>query len=196
MLVLQTLELSTLQLTSYNGVMFMHPEQVVGACQLKPTDVVADFGAGSGFVSKASARFVPKGVVYAVELQRGLVERLQHEAKESGINNLYPIWGDIEIDKGTTLADKSVDLVILSNILFQLDDKQGCVSEVNRVLKTGGRVLVIDWSESFGGLGPTVNSVFDLTKAKEVFLKKGFSILTENLPAGDHHYAIIFKKES
>lgn len=172
----------------------MNPEQVITACQLSPGDVVADFGAGSGFMSRAAAKLIPKGTVYAIELLRGMVERLQHEAKEAGLSNLHPIWGDIEAPRGTSLEDGTVDFVILSNILFQLEDKQACVTEAFRVLKPSGRVLVLDWSESFGGLGPAPHHVFAAPAAKELFERKGFKLLSEKLPAGEHHYAILFKK--
>ncbi|HSE56485.1 MAG TPA: class I SAM-dependent methyltransferase [Candidatus Paceibacterota bacterium] len=174
--------------------MFMHPEAIIAAAQLRPSDVVADFGAGSGFMSRAAAKLVPQGTVYAIELQRGLVERLEHDAKEANLSNLHPIWGDIESPKGSSLADASVDVVILSNILFQLDDKSGAVAEVARVLKPASKVLVIDWTESFGGLGPAPQHVFRPEQARALFEQRGLQVVTDQLPAGEHHYAILLRK--
>ncbi len=174
--------------------MFMEPSAILAMCHLQTTDVVADFGAGSGFVSRAAAVLVPQGSVFAIEIHRDIVARLTREVAEMHIANLHPLWGDIEILGGSKLGDASVDFLILSNILFQLDDRQGCLQEVNRVLKPGGRVLVVDWTESFGGMGPRPEMVLTKQQAIELCTRLGFTILTDTMKAGDHHYAILFKK--
>jgi ubiquinone/menaquinone biosynthesis C-methylase UbiE len=87
-----------------------------------------------------------------------------------------------------------MDFVILSNVLFHLEDKQGCAKEVVRVLKDGGRVLIVDWSESFGGMGPVPTQVVPADRAAAFFTSLGLTVLTTTLPAGDHHYAILLKK--
>lgn len=172
----------------------MNPAQMLAACNLQISDTVADFGAGSGFMARAIAGIVSRGNVFAVEINRDLVARIRHEAEEGHITNLHPLWGDIEIAGGTKLAEGSVDVVVLSNILFQIDDKTNALKEAFRVLKNGGRMLVVDWQESFGGLGPVPTRVFNQTMAEELISKIGFTKLSDNLPAGEHHYAILFKK--
>lgn len=172
----------------------MNPAQMLAACNLQVSDTVADFGAGSGFMARAIAGIVTRGNVFAIEINRDLVARITHEAEEGQITNLHPLWGDIEIAGGSKLAEASVDVVVLSNILFQIDDKPNALKEAFRVLKTGGRLLVVDWQESFGGLGPTPARVFNQATAEELILKIGFTKLSDNLPAGEHHYAILFKK--
>jgi ubiquinone/menaquinone biosynthesis C-methylase UbiE len=174
--------------------MFMDPARTLAACNVQTTDVVADFGAGSGFVSRAAAAYVPQGQVFAIEINRDLVARLTREVADLKLPNVHPIWGDIEIPGGSTLGDDSTNLVILSNIMFQLDDKQGCAKEAYRVVKTGGRVLVIDWSESFNGMGPASHHVFTKDVAEALFTHTGFTKLSESIPVGEHHYAILFKK--
>jgi SAM-dependent methyltransferase len=174
--------------------MFMDPAVMLAAVNLHATDSIADFGSGSGFVARAAAKFVPQGSVFAIEINRDLVERLTREASDLHLANIHPIWGDIEIPNGSNLANESMDFVILSNILFQLDDKAGCVREVFRVLAPGGRVLLIDWSESFGGMGPAPHHVLTKEVAEELFTRAGFTKLSDSIAAGEHHYAILFKK--
>lgn len=174
--------------------MFMEPARMLAACNLQVTDNVADFGAGSGFMARAIASIVTQGNVFAVEINRDLVARVIHEVEENQIKNLHPLWGDIEILRGSKLGDASVDMVVLSNILFQLDDKVGCIKEATRVLRPGGRILIIDWTESFGGLGPAPHHVFEQKMAEELLTKSGFTKLSDSLPAGEHHYAILFRK--
>lgn len=174
--------------------MFMDPRRTLEACNLQVTDSIADFGAGSGFTAHAAALLVPKGNVFAIELQRDMVTRIMRDAQEHQIPNLHPLWGDVEIPNGSTLKAESIDFVILSNILFQLDDRLGALHEAKRVLKTGGRLLVVDWQESFGGLGPTQRQVITQQAVEALALQLGFTKLSDNIPSGDHHYAILFKK--
>ena len=174
--------------------MFMDPKSMLSLCNLQTTDSVADFGAGSGFLARAAASLVPHGNVFAIEINKDIVARLTRETVELHLDNVHPIWGDIEIAGGSKLDNQSMDFVILSNVMFHLDDKSGCVAEVLRVLKSGGRALVVDWSESFGGMGPIASAVFSKDRAIELFTKAGFAVANDALGAGDHHYAILFRK--
>lgn len=176
--------------------MFMEPTALLALCNLQTTDAVADFGAGSGFLSRAAAAIVRSGTVFAIDVNRDIVARLAREATEMNIRNLQALWGDIEIDGGSKLADSSVDFVILSNVMFHLDDKEGCLREAKRVLKSGGRALIVDWTDAFGGMGPRPQAVFSKDAAKALVQKLGFSILTDTMPAGDHHYAILLRKDA
>lgn len=172
----------------------MEPAAMLALCNLQTTDTVADFGAGSGFMSRAAATLVPQGNVFAIEIHRDIVARLTREATEMNIKNLHALWGDIEVHGGSKLADASVDFCIVSNVLFHLDDKQGCLNEVNRVLKAGGRMLVVDWTDSFEGMGPSPQMVFSKENAMALCTRIGFTMMTDTIPAGAHHYAILFKK--
>ena len=172
----------------------MNPAQLLAACNLQTTDSVADFGAGSGFLSRAAAALVPKGQVFAIEIHREIVARLARDAQEAHLDNLHPLWGDIELPGGTRLDNESVDFVIVSNVLFHIDDKIACINEAKRILKPGGRLCVVDWSESFGGIGPAPGAVVTKQVAEELCTRAGFTKLSDSIPGGEHHYAILFKK--
>lgn len=175
--------------------MFMDPAQTLAACNLQTTDTVADFGAGSGFVARAAAALVPSGTVFAIEINRDIVARLTREVAENNIKNIQTLWGDIEVRGGSQLADASADFIILSNVLFHLDDKNGCIVEATRVLKPGGRLLVVDWTESFSGMGPAPHQVVTQAMAESLLARAGFTKLSDNIPSGAHHYGVLFKKQ-
>lgn len=172
----------------------MDPMYTLSACNLQTTDIVADFGAGSGFVAYAAARFVPHGQVFAIEINKDIVARLTREITERRIKNIIPLWGDIEVRGGTQLKDGSVDFVILSNIFFQLEDRSSCLAEAFRILRPEGRVLLVDWTESFAGMGPLPHQVFSKQMAEDLLGRAGFSQLSSSIPAGEHHYGVLFKK--
>lgn len=173
--------------------MFMDPYNILAECNIASTDTVADFGAGAGFVSFTAAKFASHGQVYAIEINRDIVSRMSRDINERAIRNVTPLWGDIEVRGGTGLKDGSIDFVILSNIMFQLEDREGCLDEVKRVLKDEGRVLLVDWKESFAGMGPSPHQVFKKNMAEDLFNRYGFSQIS-NINAGEHHYGILFKK--
>ncbi len=174
--------------------MFSDPDKNLEQFGLTAHMTVADLGAGSGAYTVAAARRVRDfGKVYAIEVQKDLAIRVKNAASKEGLSNVEAIWGDIERRGGTKLADSSVDAVIASNVLFQLEDKEGSVSEIDRILKPGGKVLVIDWKESYGGMGPEAGAVLSADQAKHLFLAKGFSFEKDIAP-GRQHYGFIVKK--
>ncbi|OGJ11238.1 hypothetical protein A2565_00835 [Candidatus Nomurabacteria bacterium RIFOXYD1_FULL_36_19] len=156
---------------------------------------VADFGAGTGAYSLASSRHVGHtGHVYAVEVQKGLVKKLESEIKEWKVSNVECIWGNIEKLHGTKIADHSMDAVIVANVLFQAEDKIGLIDEASRILKNGGKVLFIDWASSFSGMGPSEEHVVLPNVATDLFTKRGFKFV-EKITTNEHHYGIIFIRE-
>lgn len=172
--------------------MFLHPDVILAECHLGPTDTVVDLGAGSGALSRAAATYITGGTIFAIEVRRQMVETLTREIHHWKTPQIHAMWGDIEVKGGTTLKDACADFVILSNTLFQLEDKKGCILEIKRILRAGGRVLLIDWSESYGGMGPAPHHVLTKEKAKALFEQEGFHILRDDLSAGAHHYGILF----
>jgi ubiquinone/menaquinone biosynthesis C-methylase UbiE len=175
--------------------MFSNPELNVAKLGLKDGMKVADFGAGTGMYSKAAAQRVgPNGKVYAIEVQKDLVKKLENDIKIWKLSNIECIWGDIEKKHGTKIADGTIDAVIISNVLFQAEDKLGLIDEAKRVLGKDGKVLLIDWADSFGGMGPTPLHIINQQKAIEIFSSRGFKF-SENVVVSDHHYGIIFIHE-
>lgn len=175
--------------------MFSNPEQNVLQLGLREGMRVADFGTGTGAYSiAASSRVGHTGCVYAIEVQKGLLKRLEKEIKECGLSNIDCIWGDIEKLHGTKIADHSMDVVIIANVLFQAEDKLGVIDEASRILKKGGKILFIDWLSSFSGMGPSESHVVDPKMAINLFTKRGFKLL-EKINTSPHHYGIIFTHE-
>lgn len=172
--------------------MFSNPEQNVLKLGLREGMRVADFGAGTGAYSFAAGRHVGHtGHVYAVEVQKGLLKKLETEIKELGVLNVECIWGDIEKVGGTKIADHSMDVVIIANVLFQAEDKMGLLDEAKRILKNNGKILFIEWVNSFNGMGPAPLHIIEERIAVDLFTKRGFK-LSEKITTNEHHYGIIF----
>ena len=170
--------------------MFTDPVKNLKAFGLREDNIVADLGAGTGHYSIAAGMLVPRGKVYAVELQKDFLETIKSKAKDAHLNNVEILLGNVEKIGGTKIGDSIVDAVIVSNILFQVVDKEKFIEEIKRILKLKGRVLLIDWSESSIMSG---NTIIPKDKALEMFKKKGF-VVDREIDVGEHHYGMILIK--
>ena len=174
--------------------MFSDPENNVKQFALAPGMQVADFGSGSGFYSMAIARAVaPDGRVFAVDIQKDLLEKLKNGAKQNHLNNIDVIWGDLEHVGGTKLRENSLDAVTICNLFFQIENKDSLCLEAKRILKLNGRVFVVDWAASFGGIGPQEKDVVSKIKMTTIFHDHGF-VLDREISAGAQHYGLVFRK--
>ncbi len=173
---------------------FADPKENLKNLDIKDGWKVADFGTGSGFYALELARRVGEsGKVYAVDVQKDLLTRLKNKAAADKLLNLEIVWADIDGVGGTKLADSFLDGIVISNTLFQSENKDNLVKEAGRILKKGGEVLVSDWADSFGGLGPQAGHVVKASDAEPIFTKNGF-VLLRSFDAGEHHWGLIFKK--
>jgi len=156
--------------------------------------MVADFGSGSGHYTLAASELVGEsGKVYAIDIQQALLKKVKDLSRTEHRTNIEVLWGDLEKQGGSKLRENSMDVVIVANILFQIEDKKVFCEEVLRVLKPKRRVLVVDWADSFGGLGPQPGFIISENKAHILFENNGFSF-DRSIEAGEHHYGLIFRK--
>ena len=175
--------------------MFSDPHSIVRQLSIAPGSSVADLGAGTGAYSFVLSEAVgSNGKVYACDVQKDMLTRIENEIKERHISNIQTIWSNIENHQGTKLRDQSIDWVIVANVLFQVEDRPSFIKEIARILKPDGRVLLVDWQESFGNLGPHIKDVISKDQALKEFAQDGLHETPQVVDAGSHHYGIVFKK--
>ncbi len=187
-------EVQTRDLTSLGR--FAHPKGHVWSLGIREGMHVADFGSGSGaHVLSVAERLEGKGRVYAIDIQKDLLRRIANEAMRRGFDTVDVIWADLEMPRASKIADNTIDLVLLSNILFQIESKLAVLAEARRILNSRGRVSIIDWQDSFDGMGPAEEEVFERGMAIDFAQRAGF-VLEKEFPAGAHHYGLIFRPVS
>jgi len=176
------------------GGKFVIPDVVVTHFHLREGDTVADYGAGSGFFLNALHKGVGhSGRVYACEIQKRLVDKLGDHARLAGLGTVHPLWCDLEEMNGIKIADGELDVALLINTLFLIGDKETAVKEMGRTLRRGGKFFVVDWTESFSGMGPQPENVISAEEAKVLFEANGF-VFERDYPTGAHHYGLAFRK--
>lgn len=173
---------------------FTNPEANIATLGIYEGMNIADLGAGTGAYTIPLAEKVGEtGRVYAVEVQKDFLTNIKNEATARGLKNVELLWGDIERLGGTKIKDGVCDAVVISNVLFLAEDKPGLIREARRILKTGGKLLLIDWSDSFNNLGPAPAMVVTKDSARALLEAEGF-VLKNEVPAGEHHYGFVMLK--
>ena len=176
------------------GGRFVIPDVVATHFHLLEGGLVADFGAGSGFFLKALSTAVgDSGRVFACEIQKQLVEKLGDLARVQGLGNVQPIWCDLEEPGGIKIGNGELDAAILVNTLFLIENKSVAIQEMARTIRSGGKFFVIDWTESFSGMGPQQSQVVTPADATSLLEANGF-VFEREYPTGDHHYGLAFRK--
>lgn len=177
------------------GGSFLNPSEALQAADMHEGMHVADFGAGSGFFTRAAGRIVGEGgVVWAVDINRDLLPRIKNLSLAEGLANIEVVHGDIATVGGSNLPEESFDVVIASNVLFMLQEQREAIAEMRRVLRAGGRALVLDWSGSWGGLGPHPSHVLTREQALQLFEDLHFAYV-KDVPAGAYHWGFIVRKK-
>ncbi len=176
------------------SVAFLNPERVIGYLELAKGMIVADFGAGAGFYTLPAARRVgEEGKVYAVDIQKSALDLIKSKARLEHLLNVEAVWADLELPGGSRLPAGSVDIVIVSNILFQVEKKLEVMKEAYRVLKSGGKIAVIEWDEMPFPGGPPEEMRVPKRLAQSLLGQAGF-MSDKEFEAGSHHYGLLYKK--
>ena len=169
--------------------MFSDPIKNLKQLGIREDMIIADLGAGTGFYSIAAGTLIPYGKVYAIEVIKDYVATIKNKAKEAHLHNIECFWGDIEKIGGTKIKDNLVDVVIVSNVFSQIEDRGKFILEIKRISKIGGKILFVDWAEA-SILGPKKDKVISKDKVIELFNNKGFTY-DRDIDAGEHHYGMI-----
>ena len=173
---------------------FIEPEKIVSELDFAPGMSVADFGCGTGyFVFPLAKKVGETGTVFALDVLKDKLETVESQAKLSGINNIITKRVNLEKMKGSGLGEESVDWVVLVNMLFQNKDKKIILEETKRVLKPGGKVLIIEWTPQNNVFGPEERLKMDKDKLRELAKKAGLAT-EEEIEFNDMHYGLILRK--
>jgi len=173
--------------------LFLNPKKVIENLEIEKKDTVVDFGAGVGRYTIPLIKKTTEGRVYAVEINPDTIDRLRNELSDARVaGSVDIIRADIERNI-IQIPQDSVDWVIAANIFFAIEKKDDTINVIKNLLKPDGKVLVIDWEESFSGMGPSPEHVFSEYDAKEIFAKHGFHLI-KRIPSGSHHYGLIFSR--
>lgn len=157
---------------------------------------VGDLGCGNlAYYAMGSAKIVGKnGPVYAVDILKTALDAVSARAKREGLENLKTVWSNLEVVGATNIPAGSLDAVFIHNVLFQSSAHEGFLKETARLLKSGGKLMIIDWKKTGAPFGPPVSDRPDPETVKALAVQNGFQ-LSEDFEAGPFHWGMIFVKK-
>ena len=117
-------------------------EAAIKDMKLKPTDVVADIGAGSGYYTFKIAPLVLKGKVYAVDVQDEMIDMLNNKKKKLNAGNVEVIKSS---DTTCNLPGNSIDLAIMVDVYHELAYPHEMLQSLHKALKKDGKLLLIEY---------------------------------------------------
>jgi ubiquinone/menaquinone biosynthesis C-methylase UbiE len=124
-------------------------QEVLRLVAAQPSDHVVDIGCQDGFWSYEFGREVGlEGRVYALDIEDKWVEHVREQSKKQGMSQVHAI---LCLPDDTTLEDESADVIFLANTIHHIDDIPAYTNHLYRILRPGGKYIVIDHSK--GRLG-------------------------------------------
>ncbi|MCX2574562.1 class I SAM-dependent methyltransferase [Pedobacter sandarakinus] len=157
---------------------------------LKPNSVVADIGAGSGFYTFRVAEKIPKGSVYAVEIQDDAIAYLKKKAAADGLSNVTVIKGT---EKAPNLPDNSIDLAFMVDVYHELQHPQAYLAALRKALKPKGQILLLEYKEEDPTVAIKPEHKMSVRQAKKELAANGFKLVKNGAFLPLQHF-LLFEK--
>lgn len=169
-------------------------QQIVAACQLKPGQIVADIGAGTGLFTRLFAKAVGKdGRVIAVDISQKFLDHIKLTSREAELHNIQPLLCTAD---STELPAESVDVAFICDTYHHFEFPLKTMATLHKALKPGGRIILIDFRRVEGESTPWVMS--HVRAGQETFedeIKKcGFRKIGEQKQLLKENYFTEFQK--
>ena len=163
------------------------PHDVIKALALKPDAIVADIGAGTGYFSVRFARMLPKGRVYGVDTEPGMVKHLAERAKKEKLCNITAMAST----SGAPRLPEKADLIIFVDVYHHVEGRERYFRQLQNSLKPGGRVAVIDFRMD-SPTGPPRSARIAPDRVKDELKRAGYALAQEHafLP---NQYFLVFQ---
>jgi len=118
------------------------PDAVVENMELKPTDVVADIGAGSGYFTFRIAPKIPEGKIYAVDIQDAMLNFITLRAQSKKLKNVVAHKGEIQ---DTKLPENAIDMAFMVDAYHEFSHPREMMESIVKALKPGGRLILLEY---------------------------------------------------
>jgi ubiquinone/menaquinone biosynthesis C-methylase UbiE len=173
----------------------LDPTQIFQRLGVETGSKIADLGCGGAghFVLPAAKLVGQNTAVYAVDILKSALRTVVSKGRLEGINNIKPVWSNLETVGATKIKEKSLDFVLLINILFQTKKPQNIFKEAVRLMAESGKLLVVDWGRVMTSFGPPPANRISAETIKKMAQDLNLKLIDE-FQAGTYHYGLIFKQ--
>jgi ubiquinone/menaquinone biosynthesis C-methylase UbiE len=156
---------------------------------------VADLGCGNtGYFVFLAAKIVGRhGKVYAVDIQKTVLASVTRRVKQENADNVETVWSNLEIFNAAKIESGSLDAALLINTLYQSHKRPEIIRETVRMLKKGGRLVIVEWKNLALPFGPPPSERVNQRNLIIAAPKLGLE-LEDEFTAGQCHYGLVFVK--
>lgn len=172
-----------------NRIAELNPADTLLGAGLKANMVLCDIGAGTGIFSFPAAS-ITNDTVYALEISDDMIELLSSRKRERNTHNLV-------IKKVTSeqlpLDNDSCDMVLMVTVLHEIADKHSLFTEITRILKKAGRLVIIEFHKRETPMGPPVQHRL-AQEQTEALCEVGGFIKIESFDLGSNFYGVVFER--
>lgn len=164
------------------------PEILLAQLPISGSDTILDLGAGTGYFTIPAAH-VTSGTVYALDVQPEMLQVLQSKLEADNIANVQLVEGPIE---DIPLPDNSVDHVIASFVMHEVEPLAAGIREIQRVLKANGHCWCLEWEKVQSDKGPPLHHRIHSDELAAAFTSAGFTVVSKGFPT-DVHYTLLVR---
>lgn len=164
-------------------------EEIIRELGIAADDMVADLGAGSGYFTVPIAK-VTREAVYAIDVEPKMLDILKENAAKEGVQNIQYLVNDLE---QIELARDTVDKVIVAFVLHEVANLGKAIDEMKRILKPGGKGLVLEWEAVESEMGPPLAERIPSTELASTLQKHGFTVDVSH--PTEAHYQLTLRVE-
>jgi SAM-dependent methyltransferase len=168
-----------------------NPDGALDAIGIKPGMVVADVGAGTGYMSLKMARRVgPSGKVYSEDVQPEMLRRLRQNAADAKLNNIQTVLGG---EADPKLPPDALDLILLVDVYHEFSQPQKMLRKMRESLKSDGRLVLLEYRKEDPSIPIRPDHKMSVQEVKLEVEAEGFHLdkVLENLPR--QHILILTK---
>ena len=167
-------------------------EQVVAALEIKPGDMVADLGAGTGLFEPQLAYAVgTRGRVYAVEIDKGFLDEIDRKVDELHISSIETVLG---APTDPRLPTRSVDLALMHDVLHHVEQRQAYLKSVAQYLKPTGRVAIVEFNPKDSPHTDDATLVVSKEQGAALMAEAGF-VPVEDIALFSDKWFVIYQKK-
>lgn len=173
-----------------NRVLWQKPDAVVKALHLKGHEVVADLGAGSGYFTFRFAKQLPRGKVFAIDIEPEMLRHIHHNTMLQGIRNIHVILSKPDDPK----VPPGVDVVFICDVLHHVEKRALWLQRLFRSLPSQAKVVVIEFKQGKLPQGPPESIKIPKSQLVALFRQAGFLYMTEQPNLLPYQEFLVFQK--
>lgn len=167
-----------------------NPDLIWEKLALDSPQTLIDVGAGTGFFAKPFSDKLENGTVYACDTSETMLEWMTAHVMEEYGKKISLVKSE---EANIPLDDNIADLVYMINLHHELDEPENMVKECARLLKDGGKLMIIDWKKEEMTFGPPIEIRVEESTVEQQLNSAGFTniVCHQDLP---HHFFIVANK--